>query len=190
MTFLVYIHRKATGDNAGDVFYVGFASKESRAKDTRRYDQPKWMNFYKKYGRLVETVERFEVAEDAFALERYLILSYRACGVDLANITDGGEGVVGWEHSEETKLRMSESHKRVVHTEEWNRNSAIARTGAKRSDESRARMSAGQKTRIRTEEELQRLRTAAVGRVVSEETREKARQSALKRWARMPVAEI
>lgn len=43
--------------------------------------------------------------------EKFWIAKFREIGVNLTNSTDGGEGTLGYKHSDETKRRMSESMK-------------------------------------------------------------------------------
>lgn len=53
-----------------------------------------------------------ENKEELNQLEMDLIAKYRAAGARLTNLTDGGEGSVGWVPSEETKKNISEARKK------------------------------------------------------------------------------
>ena len=50
------------------------------------------------------------IEEDAFKLERERIKFWRKSNVDLANLTDGGEGISGLKHTEESKAKMGVVH--------------------------------------------------------------------------------
>lgn len=101
--FYVYLHRKAT-DNS--VFYVG-KGKERRAwsKSSRN---PFWHNIVKKHGYRVDVVFDGLSEDDSLQVEIDTILEMRYFGCKLANITNGGDGVSGMFHSDETKKRLSE----------------------------------------------------------------------------------
>ena len=63
------------------------------------------------------------------------------------NITEGGTGgntFQGRKHSKETLLKMSETHKHIVRTEEWKRHISEAKKGKHLSLESRLKMRAAQ----------------------------------------------
>lgn len=106
--------------------------------------------------------------------ERYWISEMRRLSVRLTNLTDGGEGTLGWSPSEEFRRACGVRSKRV-------------HTGLKRSPEARARMSAAQKrlaeerkasgVRVRippkSEETLRRMSEAQKGKKLSAETRQK-----------------
>jgi group I intron endonuclease len=70
-------------------------------------------------------------------MENYFIKEYKSFG-DGYNMTKGGEGSLGnknWldkKHSNETKLKMSQSHKGKVKTKEHIQKIALANTGKKR----------------------------------------------------------
>ena len=115
-------------------FYVG-KGKRNRYKDLRMRN--KWfLNIVNKLG--LEKIEIRKIEEnlseeEAFEKEKYYIKKYREYGIDLCNMTDGGEGSSNWysslseeekenhrlisrsflgkTHSEETKLKMSNSAK-------------------------------------------------------------------------------
>ena len=122
----VYSHLKPNGE----VFYIGIGKTEKRAYSIRNRNKH-WHNIVNKYGYSVEIVTTCKSWEEACEIEKYLIKFYgrKDLGLGtLVNMTDGGEGVVnkvvsketreklslaqiGKKHSEETKKRMSETHK-------------------------------------------------------------------------------
>ncbi len=108
--------------------------------------------------------------EEAPLLERICIAVYRALGFNLVNCTDGGEGVHGYVYSDETrakmaaaargnknsvghrhtegsKLKMSESQKRVG-------NRPPSHKGVKASPETRAKMAESHRRRYQESPEL------------------------------------
>jgi group I intron endonuclease len=64
-------------------------------------------------------------ASTAGDLERKWIKKYRDDGYVLYNRTDGGDGPYGWNHSMETKLKISEANKGKVISPEQNRKISI-----------------------------------------------------------------
>lgn len=54
----------------------------------------------------IEVLQTCETAEQLAAAERQHIARLRADGADLTNATDGGDGVGGWSHSDESKERI------------------------------------------------------------------------------------
>lgn len=105
MSYYVYLHRKAT---TGEIFYVG-KGKGKRAW-SRRSRNKFWKVVEKKHGFIVEIFMDNLQEWYALELERELICQYgrrnNGTGV-LTNITDGGEGVAGLEHTLENKLKAS-----------------------------------------------------------------------------------
>ena len=116
LEFYVYIHFR-TDD--GLPFYVG----KGRANRAWRTDgrSIQWNRIVAKHGLQVEILKSNLSEFDAFDLEKSTILTLGR-GF-LCNHTDGGEGVAGWEPSNETKARMS-----------------AAQTGRKHSDEAKSKM--------------------------------------------------
>jgi len=142
---------------------------------------------------------------DAFALERERISFWRADGVDLANITDGGDGPSGRKHTEEWKLANSERMKgrkpsaetrakmsaaAIGNTkglgkkrpEEASRITAEKNRGKKRSAEVRLHLSEIRKVnptfkgRHHTAESIAKIKAPQIGRPKSEETKAKMRK--------------
>ncbi len=107
--YYVYIHRKAT---TGEVFYVG-KGHGNRAYSHRNRNRM-WQRVVKRHGITVEIVIEGIQEWYAFELEKDLITSYGRrsdnSGV-LVNMTEGGEGVSGFRHSEETKTTISKKNK-------------------------------------------------------------------------------
>lgn len=95
------------------------------------------------------------------------------------NLTDGGDGVLNFKHSEESKKRMSEAAKRRIQPEETKNKIRNTLKGRKHSPERIAKTSAAMKGVPKSEEGKKNMSAAMKGRVVSEETREKIRQSNL-----------
>ena len=98
--------------------------------------------------------------KQAAAEEVKFIDQYRSAGLDLTNMTDGGEGSIGVVRSEDYRTRLSRSHKGKIFSEEHKEKLAAVWTGRKHSEETRLKMSKAQK-----------------GRIVSEETRLKISQA-------------
>ena len=106
---VIYKHLKP----CGEVFYIGIGQEEKRAKsksDRNNY----WHNVVNKYGYEVQILKSDLTWEDACEMEKVLISWFgrRDLGLGtLVNLTDGGEGNVGWVASDETRARMSKSKK-------------------------------------------------------------------------------
>lgn len=90
--FYVYLHRKATD---GSCFYVGKGSAK-RAWILSGRSNPKWRRTALKYGVICEVCCDNLSEDNANLLEMWLIAKLRHEGVDLSNLTDGGEGASGW----------------------------------------------------------------------------------------------
>jgi hypothetical protein len=123
--FYVYEHWRSDTDVC---FWVG---KGHGRRAYRFKRNPHYNKIIKKLARLGMCVEVRLVANGldeptSFSIERERIAFWRSAGVALANYTDGGEGSSGRLHSEETRLRFSETRK-----------------GRKLSPEHRANISAG-----------------------------------------------
>jgi len=74
-----------------------------------------WNNIVKKYGYRVEILKYFDNEDEAFAFEKLMIKLYKSFGYCKANFTDGGEGVSGLKHSEESKEKMRGPRPDAIH---------------------------------------------------------------------------
>ena len=108
---IVYQHlRKDTRE----VFYIGIGKDEKRAFD--KYKRSNfWYNIVHKYQYIVDILCRNVSWEEACKIERFLISFYgrvdNKTGI-LVNHTDGGEGVLGYKHSEETKTKKFKKYQK------------------------------------------------------------------------------
>lgn len=100
----VYIHlRKSTREP----FHVGMGVEWRGFSPHGR--NPKWVNTARKNGVIVEIAQDCLSREDAFLLEMWLIAKLRHEGYNLCNLTDGGEGAISVEQSEESNIRRRDS---------------------------------------------------------------------------------
>jgi hypothetical protein len=168
-TFYVYEHWRLDRD---ECFYVG------KGKGGRAYKMRDRNRFHTA---IVQKVQRdgFGIEEkivasglteiEAFSLEKERIVFWRASGADLANSTNGGDGVSGLKMSEESRLKM--------------RN---AKLGKKQSLEQIAKRIAPLRGRKQPEEAVRKLSQTRLAKNIrpSEEVRRKMSESAKKRHLR------
>lgn len=172
----------------GEIRYVGFTSgtmkdrltqhtKEKRGKYNHRIC---WIQSLLRNGSMPVMQQLQEVHDSEWrSAERYWIAYFRSIGCPLTNLTDGGDGTIGYNHSEESKAKMSAS-----------------RLGKTASKECREKMSASRKGKVKSEETRSKIRAANTGHTVSAETRAKigaankiaadARSLALKQKKNLP----
>lgn len=97
---IVYLHRKK---DTNDVFYVGIGKSLKRAYTKNRRSEL-WNYTYKKHGLIVEITHTDLIWEECCKIEQYLIEFYRNFyGGKLCNLTDGGDGILGFKFSKEAK---------------------------------------------------------------------------------------
>jgi NUMOD3 motif len=130
----------------GRLFYIGKGSSERRAYYLSGRNKH-WHNVVNKYGKPdVQILANWDTEEEALDHERLLISCFRDLGHKLCNLTDGGEGVSGLKHSEETRKKMSFSR--------------LGKTGHKCSEETKQKLrevNLGNKHSEKTKEKLSAL---------------------------------
>ena len=127
----------------GEVFYIGIGKsknfKRAFEKDGR---STYWKNKVKKYPDYeVQILKTGLTKEDACELEKILISWYgRAdcCGGTLVNLTDGGEGIIGYICSEEDRLKISQS--KLYTSDETRIKMSNSAKNRKHSDDSKNKM--------------------------------------------------
>jgi hypothetical protein len=149
--YVVYFHK----DDSGKVYYVGVGTtKRPYTKDGR---SGFWHRHTKKHcasGKpQIQIVYENQDWLSACEHEKFWISAYgrrnNGTGV-LVNLTDGGEGVTGMIHSEESRLKNSLSKKgkpgrSYSHTDESKLKMSVAKKGRKQNPESIAKMVETQK---------------------------------------------
>jgi hypothetical protein len=151
--FYVYEHLRKTD---GSVFYVGkgFGNRVTRKTNRNRY----WHNIVNKHGFDVRFVAKKIDEELALLVEIERIDQQKKLGTKLCNLTNGGEGVVGYVATLETREKLSKAHlgrkipkwlsekysilrKGKPKSEEWKRKVSIANTGKVRSEQHKQKIS-------------------------------------------------
>lgn len=106
----VYVHMRKTN---GEIFYVGKGVRDRWRKLDRNY---RWENIASKHGVICDIVANSLTNEEACILEKKLISLYGRLDCQtgtLANLTDGGEGVVGGRLSDETRAKLRAAQARI-----------------------------------------------------------------------------
>lgn len=200
----VYLHRREDNNN---VFYVGISNNKNRAfekKKSRR--NPYWYNFTQKHEFYVDFTHKDVCWEEACVIEKYLIMFYRGYYDFLCNITDGGEGTLGYKVSEDLKLKYKKLYTGKKRTQEdidkmkkgkksntnslkgtkWSKERkealSLRMKGVKKgtvTEETRKKISKIRKGIIFTKEHKENISKKLIGRFVSNETKQKMRESHL-----------
>lgn len=131
---VLYRHLKPNGE----VFYIGIGDKyRPNSKKRSKW----WHKVVNKHGYEVQVLKTKLSWDDACELEKTLISWYgridKGTGT-LVNMTDGGDGNVGYSPSQETRDKISKSNKgkKMNFTDEWRKNLSIAGIGRKLKQES------------------------------------------------------
>ncbi len=175
--FYVYVHRR---NDTGAPFYVG-KGKGARLRVTQ-HRNPFWKRVAEKAGWSASVVLRDLDEELAHLAEMELIAKYRAIGVRLTNLTDGGEGLSGYKRSPESieasvknrrgvkRPDVSARMKGIPKSAEHRANLSAAKIGRKASEEARRAMSESRKGRPSTmlgkkhrPETIEKIRQAGIG---------------------------
>lgn len=127
--FYAYVHARPETVDAAGIFYVGKGGK-GRSHDFSDRN-PYYAHVVNKHGENSILVGRFECSTEEFALEleRGLIKTLKRMGVKLTNMTDGGEGVSGYLHTESARKQMSLQRKGRTHKPETLRKMSLSRLG-------------------------------------------------------------
>jgi len=141
------------GKGKGDRGFTSKGHRVRRPKDSSRIILQDWPS-----------------EKDAFEAEKFLIMYYGRLDLGtgcLRNLTDGGEGITGYNHTEETKQKLSESCKGYI---PWSKGKTVT-------EEIRHRISEYRKGKIHTVETRRRMSESHMGSIHTEETRRKISES-------------
>jgi group I intron endonuclease len=136
----------------------------------------------RKYGKdlfSIELIEEVETAERAYELEIFYIEKYNTKSPNGYNLTDGGDGIFGWEATEEYRKECSERVK------ELHKQKKVGMYGKKHTEQTREKMKESAKEVERTwligrkhsPETIELLRQKNLGRKHTEETRQKIKEN-------------
>lgn len=106
---IVYTHSK----KSGDIFYIGIGLNNLRAYSKANRNKH-WHNTVNKHGLEVNIVNYDIEWSEACKIEKMLILKYGRNDLKngkLVNLTNGGEGVIGYNYTDEVRNKMSELKK-------------------------------------------------------------------------------
>jgi hypothetical protein len=165
--FYVYEHWRLDRD---ECFYVGKGKggRAYRMRDRNSHHQAIMAKLSREgSGMEVRMVKTGLTEGEAFSLEIERISFWRGIGVDLANHTNGGDGVSGLKMSNESKAKMSAAKKGMVGN--------ITMLGRKHSEETKAKMSDVHKGVKKSSEHAAKVGLRHKGKtfVVSQETKNK-----------------
>jgi group I intron endonuclease len=126
MTKETYIYK--ISDELGNVRYIGKSNNPRRRlyqhiNDKSNLHKFNWLNSIIKRGSkpIIEVIEKVSI-DSWKEREIYWISKFKEDGIDLINMTIGGDGAEGMIHSEESKKKMSNSKKGLKLSEEHRKN--------------------------------------------------------------------
>lgn len=108
----------------------------------------------------VEVLERHETAEALDEAERHFIAYFRSIGCDVVNLTSGGDGSVGYRHTEQSKQKQRAKMAGRKLTPEHRASISQGMMGHLVSKAARAKSSESQRGRILTAEHRSKLSAA------------------------------
>ena len=151
------------------IFYIGKGIANRLNKPCGR--NPHWSRIVNKHGYKAIKLCDWDVELDALKHEICLIQYLRNKGLDLVNMTSGGEGTSGLKHSDETRLKMSKARQGYRHSEETKFKMGKARIGRKRSAAANLKNSIAKKGKHPSDETRLKMSKAQTGRKHSEESK-------------------
>ena len=141
-----------------------FTKHRYNAKEGSRLPVYDWMRKYDDI--VVKELETGLSFSEAQGREIFYIAKFKAEGHRLLNLTDGGEGMLGYIHSKETRRKKSESMKKTL-----GGRPALNR-GTTHTEETKKKMSEAHKGRVSPNK----------GKKLSEEWRKNMSEAHKKRW--------
>lgn len=174
--FYTYAHYKPEGG----LFYIG------KGVGRRAYDMKMRNRYWKyvvaKYGSpIVEILANWKTEAEALSHEKLLISSFKDMGFQLVNITDGGEGVSGYKHTESALQKMRGRVGELSHMFGKPKSADVklkisqANSGKIRTEEFKKKISEKFKGRTFSIEHLKKISNSLKGRIFTQEHKDKMR---------------
>jgi hypothetical protein len=200
---MAYLYRHIRHDK-NEPFYIGIGSDETykRAFAKKKGDRNKiWHGIVSKTDYEVEILLDGLSYSNVIEKEKEFIALYGRINKHtgcLCNLTDGGEGVLGILHTEETKRKLSQKIKGCKHTpeaiekirqtskrpcsEDKKKKLSLANTGHKMTLEQIEKLRISSTGKKQSDSAKEKLRLANTGKKYSAETREKIRNVVKEIW--------
>lgn len=172
--YFTYAHCKQTD---GSIFYIGKGKRDRVVSHAHRNNY--WKNVVSKHGLSVMRLAKWKIEQEAYDHERFLIWCFRDMGMQLVNLTDGGDGLSN--PSDETRKKMSERN--AMKRPEVAAKIAVARKGKPLSMEHKQKLSDAQKGKKRSDLTKQKM-SARYSNGLDAEYRKKLSESAKKGWTK------
>lgn len=123
----------------------------------------------------IELIEEVESAERAYELEIYYIREYNTKAPNGYNLTDGGDGIFGWEPTEEYRKQCS------IRTKELHKDKKVGMYGKNHSEDTKKKMSDIMKEKDKSwllgrkhnDETKEKISNSHKGKVLSDLTKKK-----------------
>ena len=167
--YCAYRHRRL---DTNKIFYIGIGLT---TRPFNKYNRNKyWHNIINKTNYNIEIIAENLDWDTACELEMLLISEYgrKDLGLGLlCNMTDGGDGITGFKHSEETKLKIKKFTKERMSNPEYLQKMINNNIGSKRSEETKLKMRNSQLGKRVSEETKNKLRIHNTGKNHNEETK-------------------
>jgi group I intron endonuclease len=138
-------------EDSTEIRYVGKTSNLNRrytqhmSPSSYRNEKSTWLKnwvFKSKKDGVKILIEELEfVDSDGCIEEKYWIAQFTAWGFKLVNLTEGGDGAVGYKHSKKAKKKMSKFRTGKKHSPETIKKLIESHTGKKLSDEAKKKIS-------------------------------------------------
>lgn len=130
--FYAYMHIRPDFEGINSIFYVG-KGVGGRAYDFEGNRNNHYKHIVAKCGKQNVSVRIIECSSEQMALdlEIRLIKALRHRGANICNLTDGGEGISGYRHTDEAKAVMSTVRKGRKHKDSTKQKMSEKRVGEK-----------------------------------------------------------
>lgn len=101
MQYYTYLHRR---NDTNEIFYVGKGTK--RRAWSKQMRNRWWHHIANAHGYNVEVCAYWETEKEAYDHEEFLHECFEDLKCKLVNAVKGGGGITGWNHSDETRIKM------------------------------------------------------------------------------------